>query len=125
MDAQLDQHLLEAEGIESFIADENLIAVNQFISNAIGGARLQVMSNEAQRAFELINSETEIVEKATEQKNRYGPFCPECQSDDIYYHKFNRRLIFLSILLLGFPIPFLRRKWICNAWGHMWKKAII
>lgn len=45
---------LEAEGILASIADEHLVAMDWFYSNAIGGVRVQVPACELNRALEVL-----------------------------------------------------------------------
>ena len=46
--------LLEAEGIEYFAENENVISVQPFYSNAVGGIRIQVLEDQAERALEIV-----------------------------------------------------------------------
>lgn len=46
--------LLESEGIECFLPDESTVQVYNFYSNAIGGLRLQVKTEDAPRAIEIL-----------------------------------------------------------------------
>ncbi len=45
---------LESEGIECFVKDEITAQVHNFISNAIGGVKLQVRQSDAIRATEIL-----------------------------------------------------------------------
>ncbi len=38
--------------------------------------------------------------------------CPQCGSEEIFKHKYSKGLI-ISILLLGMPIPFLKKTYHC------------
>ena len=49
------------------------------------------------------------------------PVCPKCDSFDVYYEKYSRRAVFASWLLLGIPLPFLKRKWRCKGCSYEWK----
>ena len=44
-----------------------------------------------------------------------------CNSSDVDFEKFSRRLVFASWLLLGIPFPFFKRKWRCRQCGYRWK----
>lgn len=46
--------MLEAEGIECFLKDELTVQVDPFYSNALGGAKLQVKSKDADQAIDLL-----------------------------------------------------------------------
>lgn len=50
--------------------------------------------------------------------------CPRCDSTEVYYEKFSRPMIFLSILLLGIPLPFLSRRWTCRNCELTWKMKL-
>ncbi len=45
---------LEAEGIPAFIADEEVVTMNWLYSTALGGVRLQVWRQDAERAAEIL-----------------------------------------------------------------------
>jgi hypothetical protein len=47
---------LEAEGLLASIADEHLVAMDWFYSNAIGGVRVQVPACELDRAREILTA---------------------------------------------------------------------
>lgn len=46
--------LLDSEGIETFVRDEMTAQVNPFYTNAIGGIKLQVAEEDAQKALEIM-----------------------------------------------------------------------
>ena len=50
--------------------------------------------------------------------------CPSCESTEVFYEKFSKPLVFLSILLLGIPLPFLSREWSCRSCGERWKQRL-
>ena len=45
---------LESEGIKCFILNENIITADPFLSNAVGGVKLQVMKQDTEKALEII-----------------------------------------------------------------------
>jgi len=53
-DAYLAKALLESEDIDVFLQDEMTIQVFNFYSNALGGVKMLVPSNKADRARELL-----------------------------------------------------------------------
>ena len=55
-DALLAKGLLESSGIECFLADDNLVAINWLLSNAIGNVKLQVKEEDAEAALEILNT---------------------------------------------------------------------
>jgi hypothetical protein len=48
---------LEAEGIEAWLADENLVQTDWLYSIAVGGIKLQVRSEDAGRASEILTAD--------------------------------------------------------------------
>ena len=48
--------MLEAEGIEVFLPDEHIMSVDPGLQNVIGGVKLQVRVEDAERAAEILNT---------------------------------------------------------------------
>jgi len=122
-EAYLPKSRLEADGIPSFVADADTINTNWLYSTAIGGAKLQVREEDAQRALEILNLKAEPAEWIEEEfgKTHEDDKCPQCGSLHIRYERFAIRWLFLSWLVLQFPLPFMKRKWECQDCGHTWK----
>jgi tetratricopeptide (TPR) repeat protein len=114
---------LETEGIPSFIADEYTVTIYWLYSNAIGGVKLQVKRSDVERALEILNQEPEGTEWIEDEfgEGDDQPQCSKCGSVHTYYEKYAMRLVFLSWLILCFPLPILKRKWKCADCGHIWK----
>lgn len=98
---------LEGTGIECHLKDELTIQADNFISNAIGGVKLQVMEADWSRAHNLLLETGQIKEHASD--NQPGPF-------DLYTAKLPfikqfppeiRLLIVAGIVLLIIALPFL------------------
>ena len=53
-EAMVDRTLLESAGINCFLYDDNLIRLDWFVSNAIGGAKLAVSENDAAEAAQIL-----------------------------------------------------------------------
>ncbi|MGE0407213.1 MAG: DUF2007 domain-containing protein, partial [Candidatus Korobacteraceae bacterium] len=52
--ALLAKGMLEGAGIECFLTDENLVRMDWFVSNAIGGIKLQVPEEQAEDAASIL-----------------------------------------------------------------------
>ncbi len=106
---------LETEGVRAALDGENHIAMDWFISNAIGGVKLLVHERDLDSARRILQTTATGIsdEQTGDETDREASLerCPACNSDDIYRERLKRRLIFLSILLLGIPIPFVCAKW--------------
>ncbi len=93
---------LEGSGVQAFIPDESLVAMNWALINAIGGVRLQVAEADKKRAIEILQitpSDQGIVQ------------CPRCDSTNVAFGKTNWYSGFLFALALLIPIP--GRKLLC------------
>jgi len=119
--AHICQARLEAEGVESYIFDENFAGTYWLITQAFGGAKLQVKETEAERALEILKQHPGFENSLVTAAEPTEIQCPQCQSANVYYEKISRPVAFLFILLLGFPLPFLKRKWKCYDCGCEWK----
>jgi hypothetical protein len=53
-EADLAKSRLEAEGIRAFAADEHIVRLDWFYSNAVGGIRVQVAEHDAELAKEIL-----------------------------------------------------------------------
>ena len=117
-EAYIQQGRLESEGIPSLVADDNIVTANRFYSAATGGVRLQVRESDASEALRILNLSPE----SSDFMEDAGESCPHCNSTDIQYETFSLRWVFLSIIFLGFPLLFYRRKWKCHTCGYEWKQ---
>ncbi len=65
--AEMQKLLLEKEGVHAFLANDNLTGMNWLLSNATGGAQLQVSASDAERARQILQqheaSRTQSAEK--------------------------------------------------------------
>ncbi|MHC4911943.1 MAG: putative signal transducing protein, partial [Planctomycetota bacterium] len=124
-EAELARIKLEAEGIGCFLAGKNFAGVYWLASHADRGVKLQVRESDAERAKEILSRR----EKVEIDESEYGDSvaeegemrCPWCDSEDVKYEKFSRRLFYLGIAFLRFPVPFPRKKYRCNNCGEVWK----
>jgi hypothetical protein len=66
-EAQLARSCLEAEGIQAIIADEHFLRLYGPLSSTLGGMRLQVRPEEAERAAELLRNRRPILYLVTEE----------------------------------------------------------
>jgi len=122
IEADLSRTRLESEGIDCFLADEHTVTVNWLYSNAVGGVKLKVRESDGQRAIEILRRQPVTADDPDDQVAEHDEIrCPRCDSTDVNYERFSRRLTFASWLLLSFPFPFFKRKWECRKCGLQWK----
>jgi Putative prokaryotic signal transducing protein len=65
-DAQVVQSCLKGSGIEAFLPDEMTIQNNWLWANAMGGVRVQVFDEDAERAAEILRESDEEPATPTE-----------------------------------------------------------
>jgi hypothetical protein len=120
-EALLAKGSLESAGIEALLADDNLIRLDWFYSNLVGGIKLKVRAEDAEAANEILNQPIpEIVE--VEGVGEYQqPKCPRCQSLDVSFQELNEFLSYGSAYL-GVPIPVYKKAWTCQACGNEWEE---
>lgn len=120
--AHVARSRLEAEGIRAALDGEHHIAMDWLISNAIGGVKLLVHESDVEVAKQILQAGApEIGDDETGDDSDSGlEHCPSCGSTNVYRVRFKRGFIFISILLLGFPIPFFSHKMECETCGHRW-----
>jgi tetratricopeptide (TPR) repeat protein len=120
-EAYISKTRLESEGIWAVVMDADTVTANWLYSNAIGGVRLQVKESDAERAKEILAREAEPIEW-DELVDEDEEACPQCGATEIKYERYSMRLVFLSWLLLTVPLPFFKKKWVCQACGCSWKE---
>lgn len=122
-EAHIARIKLESEDIDCLIIDENLVAADWLWANAVGGIKLQVPQPDARRARELLAIPARAARAACDEPVADGQeCCPRCGSDRIESSRFSRRFAFISILLLGLPLPMLRRGVRCTDCGFEFKQ---
>lgn len=124
-EAQLAKAVLESEGIEAMIADENLIRLYWALSNAIGGVKVQVRPDDLERARTHLAScqplpEIYLVEDEDLARTR----CPECRSENVEFERWSRLGFVGSWVLFGVPVPIPRRRWVCRQCGCAWRPEV-
>src|SRR5689334_10904432 len=60
MDVQMVRGLLESEGIESFMFDDNILRIQPFLSQAVGGVKLFVRSKDLNSAGEILRQHLNV-----------------------------------------------------------------
>jgi hypothetical protein len=119
-EALLAKGSLESSGIECFLADENLVRLDWFISNFIGGIKLKV------RAPDAINAQKILDEPILEGLYVHGvglyqqPRCPQCQSLDVNFQELDRPIAYMSAFL-RVPMPLQRPAWHCHECDAEWE----
>ena len=115
---------LESEGIQTFLKDEATVQVYNFYSNAVGGVKLQVFADDAERAIAILNSVKEIPRTITvfsKKELESSSLCPFCGSENISKKKNATWLTLIPYLLVGFILPVFGTSYICFECDQRWK----
>ena len=121
-EALLAKGSLESAGIECSLGDDNMVRMDWFISNLVGGAKLCVRPEDAEAAVEILEEPFPENFDVDGVGNYEQPKCPECSSLDISYETLNKPVAYTSAWL-GVPVPVPRKRWHCNSCGEKWKES--
>lgn len=118
-EALLAKGSLESAGIECFLRDDNLVRLDWFISNFIGGIKLSVKPEDALNAQKILDEP--ILEGLYVQGvGLYEqPRCPKCNSLDVSFHEI-APAAYLT-MAVNVPIPLHRDGWRCHACNAEWQ----
>ncbi len=75
VDAHIARGVLEEQGIPCWLKDENTVTIDPILTNAVGGIKLMVSRENAQKAWEILDA------LRKEQKEKVS--CPKCGSHNI------------------------------------------
>ncbi len=124
---------LEDDEIECRVLNELTVQVYPFYSNAIGGIKLQVKESDLQRATELLKAGGYIKKNESQPSENInqlddstsGIKCTKCGSVDVLKKKISGPVFAISLLLLGFPLPFMSKMYHCFDCGEDFKRKKI
>jgi hypothetical protein len=124
-EALLAKGALEAAGIESFLADENIVRMDWFISGGVGGIRLQVKKEDAEEALSVLDEPIPSTFDVEGVGSFEQPKCPRCGSLDIAHQAgVDKRFALPALWALGsLPIPMKRDNWKCHSCGAEWQEV--
>ncbi len=114
---------LESAAIEAYLDDEEIISMDWFWSNAMGGVKLRVHEDDADAAFDLLAMPIPAALQQEGGEAYRQPVCLRCGSLDIsvYDPVIGYRAFVLSFLAIPLPIPRMPR-WKCESCGAQWKE---
>jgi predicted RNA-binding Zn-ribbon protein involved in translation (DUF1610 family) len=122
--ADLARGLLESAGIPAWIQDDNLVRVDWFWSNAVGGIRLQVDRTNAEAAREILAQPMPATIELGNGDEFAQPRCPQCGSIEIGVETGPREGVKLvALATFALPIPAGAPVWRCEACGARWKET--
>ena len=100
--ANIDMGTLQEEGISCWLKDENTVTIDPILSNAIGGIKLMVAINQAERAIGIL--------RTLENEHKKLTPCPKCNSLNIELVSTPRKAsnwlsVLFGIFLTSYAIP--------------------
>ncbi|MGB9195549.1 MAG: DUF2007 domain-containing protein [Terriglobales bacterium] len=120
-EALLAKGSLDSAGIQTYLADDNMIRMDWFYSNLLGGIKLKVRAEDAEAANEILNQPIPEVVDVEGVGEYEQPRCPRCQSLDIAFQELNKFLSYGSAYV-GFPVPVTNKAWTCHACDNQWEE---
>jgi hypothetical protein len=120
-EALLAKSCLDSAGIDSVLLDDNVVRLDWFWSNLIGGVKLKVEPSDAGPAAEILSQPIPDKIDVAGIGEYQQPECPNCQSLDVTFKELNRPLSYAT-LWLNVPIPFYRKAWRCHSCKIEWEE---
>ncbi|MFW5791985.1 MAG: DUF2007 domain-containing protein [Desulfohalobiaceae bacterium] len=118
-EADLARSALEAAGIPAYVRDAETVSLNWFLSNALGGVRVQVPGELADKAREVLEATAEDVAWPDPDEQPL-PTCPRCGSASTTAFRGRWWLPFLSWFLADLLLLSRRKRRRCRRCGHTW-----
>ena len=118
-EALLAKGVLDSGGVESFLADDNMVRMDWFISNLLGGVKLQVAPEDVEAASQLLDTPIPPGFTVDGMGEFSRPTCPKCGSLEIAFEQLNKPVAYTSAAL-GVPIPLQNNSWKCSDCGARW-----
>jgi hypothetical protein len=120
-DALLAKGSLESAGIQAYLVDDNMIRMDWFTSNLLGGIKLKVRAEDAEAAAEILNQPIPEMLEVEGIGNFEQPKCPRCGSLDVSFEELNKPVTFISAYA-GIPVAVHKQGWTCHACGNEWNE---
>jgi hypothetical protein len=118
-EALLAKGRLETSGINCFLADDNMVRLDWFISNLLGGVKLMVDEADAEEADAILNQPTPESFEVDAVGEYQQPRCPNCGSLDVSFEELDKKFSYATAYF-HVPIPMHNQGWNCHACKHRW-----
>jgi hypothetical protein len=99
-----------------------MVRMDWFISNLIGGFKLQVNPEDAATGIEILDQPTPEGFDVEGVGDYHQPRRPKCLSLNITFEQLNKPVAYTTAYF-GLPIPLQRKLWKCQACGERWHAA--
>jgi Putative prokaryotic signal transducing protein len=118
--ALLAKSMLDSAEIDCFLADANIVRMDWFYSNAIGGVKLLVREDDAESATQLLDQAPVDEFDVPDVGHFEQPRCPKCSSAEVSYQGLQRNYAYGTVAI-GLPFPVSHLAWHCAACNHAWE----
>jgi hypothetical protein len=118
-EALLAKGSLESAGIDAILADENVVRMDWYWSNLMGGIKLNVDAENAEVANSILDQPIPEDFDVAGIGEYEQPHCPQCHSLDVNFQELDPAA-YLS-LAIGVPMPFHRKAWRCHSCRAQWE----
>jgi hypothetical protein len=113
---------LDSDAVRCVLADDNIVRLSWFWSNAIGGVRLQVEDIDVEHATALLAEDIPVGFTAEETGKAYPqPECPQCRSRDVTFEPMYKGLALLLLNVLSLPVWIPKKSWKCEDCRDRWE----
>lgn len=116
IDAHIIKGLIESNGIETWLFDENIAYTNPVLTTAVGRIKLMVREEDVDEVLKILQSET--IDESEEEKI----VCPNCGSSHIFRKsKTNWKAVFIMLVsFVSTPTGGRKNFYDCQHCGHEW-----
>jgi len=125
-DALIAKTILDSAEVGCYLADENIVRLDWFYSNLVGGVKDWVRTEDSSAAIDLLNQQMNERFEVEGIGEYLQPACAVCKSIDTSYYAPNMRMVFWSLFLFSpgiLVIPRRRSRWKCNSCGQTWDEV--
>ena len=121
--AHVIRALLEANGIDAYLRNEFYVGMDWLHSQAVGGVKLQVSTEQADQAVAIIATPPSLPEpQAGPDEVCDAMSCPGCDGQAVEPDGLDRRIRAAS-LGLGIPAAIGSYRYVCRECGHRWRRV--
>ena len=126
-EAMVARSILESAGIESFLANSNIVHMYGLIPDVFGGVKLFVAADDLEAADGLLQQST-VAKFAGEGIGEYAqPHCPGCESTNVSLEGPEKPPRDVSRFVAP-PVSLIQRNnaaqcWQCHVCGRRWKES--
>lgn len=113
-EAEAARILLGENGIDTEVADGEVINADPLLSNAVGGVKVLVRREDIERAQSILAAGIK------ERTGNASEHCPDCDSHDVQRRRVTWKTILVGILTLGVYYPGFFREFRCMRCGARW-----